>query len=63
MNLRSIIITCALVTLIMGTGWVKSIIKLADCDFESPYKAEITYAVGVVVPPVGMVTGWLNVGE
>lgn len=48
--------------LVIGTGWVKNLIKLSDCDFKEPYKAEIIHLVGII-PPVGMVTGWLNVGR
>jgi len=44
-----------------GMGWVKNIIKLTRCDFEKPYKAEIIHAAGLF-PPVGAVTGWLNIG-
>jgi hypothetical protein len=50
------------VVLIVGTGWVKNIIKLANCDFEAPYKAEVIHAVGII-PPVGMITGWLDLGK
>jgi len=52
----------AAILIIIGTGWVKNLIKLSDCDFKAPYKAEIIHTVGII-PPVGMVTGWLNVGE
>ena len=45
-----------------GTGWVKNIIKLSDCDFQAPYKAEVIHAAGLI-PPVGAVTGWLDLGE
>jgi len=47
---------------LIGTGWVKNLIKLSDCDFEAPYKAEIIHTVGLI-PPVGAITGWLNVGK
>lgn len=47
---------------VIGTGWVKNIIKLSNCDFESPYKAEFIHTVGIL-PPIGMVTGWLDVGK
>ena len=46
----------------VGTGWVKNIIKLSECDFEAPYKAEIIHTVGLF-PLVGAVTGWLNLGK
>ncbi len=48
--------------LVMGTGWVKNVIKLANCDFEPSYRAEVIHAVGLF-PLVGMVTGWLDVGK
>lgn len=44
------------------TGWVKNLIKLSECDFESPYKAEVIRVVGVI-PPVGAVVGWLNIED
>ena len=50
------------IALVVGVGWVKNIIKLADCDFEAPCKAEVVHAVGLI-PPVGMITGWLDVGK
>jgi hypothetical protein len=56
------IIVMLAVVLIAGTGWVKNIIKLANCDFEAPYKAEVIHAVGII-PPVGMITGWLDLGK
>lgn len=48
--------------LLIAVGWVKNIIKLSECDFESPYKAEVIHAAGLM-PPIGMITGWLNVGK
>ena len=50
------------VVLVVGAGWVKNVIKLANCDFEAPYKAEVIHVVGLV-PPIGMVTGWLDLGK
>ena len=43
-------------------GWVKNIIKLSECDFEKAYMAEVIHTVGLI-PPIGAVTGYLNVGE
>lgn len=42
-----------------ATGWIKNVIKLSDCDFESPYKEEVIRAVGII-PPVGAVVGYIN---
>ncbi len=51
-----------IIVAVIGVGWVKNIIKLTDCDFEAPYKCEIIHAVGII-PPVGAVTGWLDLGK
>lgn len=51
------------ILLVIGTGWVKSIVHLSNCDFEPAYKAEVIYGVGVLVPPVGAVVGWMELGK
>lgn len=61
MNKLSFMIIFSL--LILGCiGWAKNLIKLTSCDFMPPYKCEVVHALGVV-PPVGIVTGWLNMGK
>jgi len=50
------------VILAIGIGWVKNIIKLTECDFEAPYKAEVVHAIGVI-PFVGAITGWMDFGK
>jgi len=62
MKMRTILIIQILIVAIVATGWVKNLIKLSDCDFKAPYKAEIIHAVGII-PPVGAVTGWMNLGK
>lgn len=44
-------------------GYVTNIVKLCQCDFKTPYKAELVRGVGVVVPVVGMVTGYLTIKD
>jgi hypothetical protein len=61
-TVETLILVQLIIVAVMGVGWVKNVIKLADCDFKAPYKAEIIHAVGLV-PPVGMVTGWLDMGK
>jgi len=51
-----------IILLLIGTGWVKNLIKLSECDFESPYKAEVIRTVGIL-PPVGMVVGWIDIED
>lgn len=44
-------------------GWVNNLVQLLRCDFASPYKAEILRTVGVFVPPIGMVEGYLSIKD
>lgn len=62
MNFKQIIAIQVIIVIVIGTGWVKNIIKLSNCDFSSPYKAEVIHVVGLL-PPVGMVTGWLDIDD
>ncbi|NOR27672.1 MAG: hypothetical protein GQ540_03975 [Lutibacter sp.] len=48
--------------IVVGTGWVMNINKLSKCDFKEPYKAEIIHSIGII-PLVGMVTGWMDIGK
>jgi len=60
--MKTIIVIQIVVLVAVGAGWVKNLIKLSDCDFEPSYKAEVIHIAGLI-PPVGMVTGWLDVGQ
>ena len=60
--MKTVMFVQLIILLIVGTGWVKNLIKLTECDFEPSYKAEVIHIVGII-PPVGMVTGWLDVGK
>ena len=51
-----------LVAIVIFTGWVMNIVKLSNCDFKAPYKAEVIHGVGVI-PVVGMITGWMDLGD
>ena len=50
------------IALLFGTGWVKNIIKLSECDFEAPYKCEVMYSIGLI-PTFGAIIGWLDFGK
>lgn len=62
MKLGEALLVAVAVVVIIGTGWVKNIIKLSDCDFASPYKTEVIRVIGII-PPVGAVVGWMDIGE
>lgn len=60
--MKGIMIVVVVIVLVVGIGWVKNIIKLSNCDFEAPYKCEVVHILGIV-PPIGAITGWLDVGK
>ena len=60
--MKGMMIFAVVVIIVVAVGWIKNVIKLADCDFSAPYKCEVVHGVGLI-PPVGMVTGWLDVGR
>lgn len=60
--MKNFLIIAAVIIAVVGTGWVKNIIKLSECDFQAPYTAEVIHAIGII-PPVGMITGWLDLGK
>tara|TARA_R110000868_G_scaffold132954_2_gene344277 strand:+ start:304 stop:495 length:192 start_codon:yes stop_codon:yes gene_type:complete len=63
MSFEKIVIVLSFVFLAaVGIGWVKNVVKLADCDFEAPYTAEVIHGVGLI-PVIGMFTGWMDFGE
>lgn len=62
MKVVTLVVLQAVILIVVGTGWVKNIVKLSDCDFKAPYKAEVIHTAGLV-PPIGAITGWLNVDK
>ena len=51
----AITFTFYLLTLV---AWIVNIVKLFNCDFESPYKEEIIHATGALYPPLSVITVW-----
>lgn len=48
---------------VVGFGYVSNIVKLTKCDFKPSYKAEVLRGVGIVVPPVGIIEGYLSISD
>lgn len=44
-------------------GWGMNIYKLTKCDFKPSVKAEFIRALGIVVPPVGAIAGYLTIED
>jgi len=51
-----------IVWLAIGVSWIVNLTKLIKCDFQQPYKAEVVRLVGII-PPVAIVTAWVDVGK
>jgi hypothetical protein len=50
------------ILLAAGFGWIMNLNKLAECDFQAPYKAEVIHTAGLF-PPIGAFTGWMDFGK
>lgn len=46
-----------------GFGYISNLVSLFGTDFEAPYKAEIIRGVGVFVPPVGIIAGYVDIQD
>ena len=55
-----IMVLCAIT---LGIGWCMNIYKLCKCDFEAPYQSEAIRGIGVFVPPVGGIAGFLELKD
>ena len=60
--MKALSVIWMLVIILAMAGWVKNIVKLTQCDFESSYKAEVLHTVGVFTP-LGAIFGWLDLGK
>lgn len=52
-----------IVAIVGGIGWCMNAYKITQCDFDAPYKAEAIRAVGIFMPPVGAVVGYIDLGK
>jgi len=44
-------------------GWLMNVYALTQTDFASPYKEEAFRTLGVVIPPVGVVMGYIPMDD
>lgn len=57
------ILVIVVILFALPVGWVLNLIHLVGSDFKAPYKNEIVRTIGVVVPPVGMVAGYVHIND
>ncbi len=60
--MKSVVMVYVVIILAIGAGWVKNIVKLSECDFEAPYKAEILRSIGII-PPIGAIMGYMDIED
>jgi len=53
------LLVVSIFVIVVGS-WIWNAVKLISCDFESNYKCEIVHGVGVLVPPLAIVTVWFG---
>jgi len=52
--------TIFLIVMVFVVGcWFANMYKFINCDFESPYRAEVIHAVGIFTP-LSPLTVWVN---
>lgn len=44
-------------------SWGSNVFKLVKSDFEAPYKTELIRGVGVPFVPLGIIIGFMDIGE
>lgn len=52
-----------IILLVLFVGWVMNIVAFTKCDFQMPIKAEIVRGIGIGIPPVGAVMGYLDIED
>lgn len=58
-NILSNIVTAILLSLFILPFGINGY-KLAGCDFEAPFKCEVSHAIGVFMPPASIITVWFD---
>jgi hypothetical protein len=44
-------------------GWILNVIWFLSLDFQAPLKAEIIRGIGVFIPPIGAILGYVPLGN
>lgn len=58
-----LIIGMCLIWAFSGISWGTNIYKFAKSDFETPHKTEILRGVGILFAPIGVIIGFMDIGE
>jgi len=55
------LLTLMILAIFGVTCYVTNFVKLTNCDFEPSYKSEAIHSIGVLVPPLSLITVWFDV--
>ena len=58
-----LIVIVFLLAAVGGVGWCMNLYKLCHYDFNQPLKAEVIRGVCVVIPPAGMIAGFMTIND
>ena len=58
--MKLLIFTLAVVLIGYLIVWGWNVTKFLSCDFQAPYKCEVVHGIGVVIPPVSIITVWIE---
>lgn len=61
-SISTIMVIIVVIGVIGLIGWGMNIVKLIQCDFDAPYRAEAIRTIGII-PPVGAITGYLTIDD
>lgn len=63
MNYKNTMAIYALIWILCLYGWFANIYKLVHCDFDTPLRTEVLRSVGVMVFPLGIVMGYMDIED
>jgi hypothetical protein len=55
--------TVIILALLLLVSWPVNLVRFIQCDFKTPYKAEIIRGIGIPIVPVGVVAAYLPLGK
>lgn len=59
--MKSLVLVYLLVVILGCVGYVYNICRFCFLDFKPSYKAEVIRGVGIFIPPVGAITGFIPI--
>ena len=58
---KSTLVVIVIIISVLFTGFVLNVVKaFTECDYESPYKCEVVRVLGITIPIIGGVVGYMS---